>query len=212
MEMFENNEGQIGRFRRAANLLLNKCFLLKKLEETKQDYFFVVKNRKEFEEYFSFIGYGVDVDEMQGVIALVNNGGSGRIHLKKQETIFLLILRLLYAEKRRELSLSNDVIISIEDIQEKYNILRITAKANLDKTMLRENIKLFKRFNLISALDGDSVMPEAKILIYPSILFAARNEDINKYYDEVIQKVKTLTDGIEVTADEEEDFEDEENV
>lgn len=53
---------------------------------------------------------------MQGVVALTSQQGTGRLRLKKIESILLLILRLLYIEKRKELSLLMPLEIIRNDI------------------------------------------------------------------------------------------------
>lgn len=100
MEIFAESAIQQEKFRTAANKLLNACFIVKKKEETRNDYVFILQHRQLFSEYFSYLGYQVEINEGHGVVALVNINGTGRLRLKKIESILLLILRLLYLEKR----------------------------------------------------------------------------------------------------------------
>lgn len=191
------------KFRKAANMLLNNCFVLKKKEDTRNEYIFITQNKEEFKEYFDLLGYKLDINEMQGVCALVNSNGTGRIRLKKAESIFLLILRLLYVEKRKELSLNDEIVVLTEDIQEKYNMLKIEAKITLDKTMIRENIRLFKKYNIVTNIDSDVTMPEARIKIHPSVLFAVPNENLNELADTIKDKLNKYFKGGEPNDDEE---------
>ena len=50
------------------------------------------------------------------------------MNLKLYESIILLILRILYDEKKRELSISDEVIVNLGDIQDKYLSLQIRDK------------------------------------------------------------------------------------
>ena len=104
------------KFRSAANKLLGECFLLKKHKDTASDYNYILNNKDAFVEYFEILGYEVIIDEQNGVIGLNNPAGTGRIHLKKIESVLLLILRLLYIEKRKQLSQIQDVIIIADEI------------------------------------------------------------------------------------------------
>jgi len=158
MEILKESVVQKEKFRIAANKLLNNCFIIKKKEDTRNDYIFIVQNKELFIEYFDLLGYKIEINEMQGVVALINVGGTGRLRLRKIESIILLILRLLYIEKRKELSLNEEVVVLSDEIHEKYNMLKIEAKANLDKTIFRDTIRLFKRYNIISNLDSDITM------------------------------------------------------
>lgn len=191
MEIFKESTVQKEKFRGCANKLLNSCFLLKKKEDTRNDYIFLLQNKELFYEYFDLLGYKIDINEMYGVASLVSYTGTGRLRLKKNESILLLILRLLYIEKRKELSLNDDVVVTTEEIHQKYDMLNIDSKQKLDKSTLRSTFSTFRKYNLIQSLDSDILDYEARIKIYPSILFAITNENIDMMYNGVIEKLNT---------------------
>ncbi len=203
MEVFKESQVQKEKFRATANKLLNSCFVIKKKEDTRNDYVFILQNKVLFVEYFDLLGYKIDINENQGVAALTNINGTGRLRLKKIESIILLILRLLYIEKRKELSLTDDVVVLTDEINQKYNMLKIEAKANLDKTTLREAMRLFKRYNIVTMIDRDVTMSDARIKIYPSVLFAVPNDNLNSIYDAINEKLNQYAMGGESIDDEE---------
>lgn len=203
MEILKESVIQKEKFRTAANKLLNNCFIIKKKEDTRNDYIFIVQNKDLFFEYFDLLGYKIEINEMQGVVALSNVGGTGRLRLKKIESIILLILRLLYIEKRKELSLNEEVVVLSDEIHEKYNMLKIESKSNLDKTVFRDTIRLFKRYNIISNIDSDITMSDARIKIYPSVLFAVSNDNLTMMYDAINEKLNKYLNGGEQNDDEE---------
>lgn len=207
--MFEElmeSAAQKERFRIAANKLLNQCFLLRKREDTKKEYIFVRQNRELFLPFFDLLGYDLKINEDQGVIGIVNQFGTGRLSLGKYESVFLLILRVLYVEKRKELgTFSEEVTVLMEEIREKYVMLKIKAKPLLDKGAERHMISLFRKFNLIQNLDGDVSQPDARIIIYPSIIMAVDVEDINEYYAMTEQKLREYAGG-SADGESEEDF------
>lgn len=207
--MFEElmeSAAQKERFRIAANKLLNQCFLLRKREDTKKEYIFVRQNRELFLPFFDLLGYDLKINEDQGVIGIVNQFGTGRLSLGKYESVFLLILRVLYVEKRKELgTFSEEVTVLMEEIREKYAMLKIKAKPLLDKGAERHMISLFRKFNLIQNLDGDVSQPDARIIIYPSIIMAVDAEDINEYYAMTEQKLREYAGGSS-DGESEEDF------
>jgi hypothetical protein len=163
MEIFAESQVQKEKFKIAANKLLNSCFIIKKKEDTRSDYIFILQNNEMFTEYFNLLGYSLVINETQGVIALNSSTGTGRLRLKKIESIILLILRLLYIEKRKDLSLTEDVMVLSEEIHQKYSMLKIQAKPNLDKTTLREAARLFKKYNIILPIDRDVTTVDARI-------------------------------------------------
>lgn len=202
MEVFNESQVQKEKFRTAANKLLNSCFIIKKKEDTRNDYIFIIQNKELFAEYFDLLGYKIEINENQGVVALTNIKGTGRLRLKKIESIILLILRLLYIEKRKELSLTEEVVALTDEIHQKYSMLKIEAKTNLDKTTLRDIIRLYKRYNILTNIDRDVTLSDARIKIYPSVLFAIPNENLNSIYDAINDKLNQYAMGGESNDDE----------
>lgn len=171
-------------FSRICNRLLSCCFLCKRNETNKADYYFVRKYREKFTEYLSLLGYRLEINEEYGVVQLTNPQNYNRYNLKLMESVLLLILRILYDEKRRELSMSDEVIINVGDIHEKFMSLKIRDKM-IDKTTLRNAISTFKRFQLIETLDKDVANEDTRIIIFDAILMAVRVEDIKKAYEKL---------------------------
>jgi hypothetical protein len=171
-------------FSRICNRLLSNCFLCKRNETTRADYYFIVKYREKFSSYLSLLGYRLEINEEYGVVQLTNPQNYNRYNLKLFESVILLILRILYDEKKRELSVSDEVIVNVGDIHEKFMSLKIRDKM-IDKTTLRNAISTFKRFKLIEMLDGDLSSEETRIIIFDSILMAVRVEDIKQAYEKL---------------------------
>lgn len=171
-------------FSRICNRLLSNCFLCKRNETNKADYYFVLKHREKFLEYLSLLGYRLEINEEYGVVQLTNPQNYNRYNLKLYESIILLILRILYDEKKRELSMSDEVIINVGDIHEKFMSLKIRDKM-IDKTTLRNAVSSFKKFQLIETLDRDLSNEDTRIIIFDSILMAVRVEDIKLAYEKL---------------------------
>lgn len=190
------------RFRVATNKLLSNCFILKKKEDTKEEYYFILNNKELFSEYFAMSGFELVVNESFGVISLTNNFGTNRVKLKKVESIILLILRLLYVEGRKSLYQTEDVIITMEDIHTKINMLRVLEKT-IDKTTLKASFSMMRRFNFLEIIDRDVTDNECRIKLYPSILFGVNNENILTLSEEINDKISTYKKGDEREDDEE---------
>ena len=80
-------------FGRVCNRLLGTCFLCKGNQNTRPDYYFVLKYRKEFKEYLGVLGYRLEINEEYGVVQLTSPRGINRMNLKLYDSIVLLILR-----------------------------------------------------------------------------------------------------------------------
>lgn len=207
LEVIGNSNSQKEKFSKAANNLLNHCFILKKKEDTRQDYIFIKDNKEQFNLVFDLLGYDIKIDEEIGLISISNRNGTGRLQFSKFESILFLIIKLLYLEKRNDLSTSGDnVIVTIQEIRDKYNILKIKNKQKLDKTSEKQIISLFKRYNLIRNLSPDISLGETRIEIFPSIMIAIPNEGINYLYENVKDKLNEYELGDE-NADTDEETE-----
>ena len=198
MELFE---GMLQRdkdeFRRICNRLMSTCFLVKRNEATKADYYFVLRKKEVFERYLDVLGFQLEISESYGVIQLISRENYNHLRLRLFDSIILLILRILYDEKKRELSLT-DVVVNIGEIQEKFLSLKLRDK-QIDKTTMNNALRLFKRFNLVEMINGGVLTEDSTILIYDSILMAIRAEDIHRVH-ELIGKYRR-----EDSADEEAD-------
>ena len=165
-----------------ANYLLNNCFLMGTVDTTREKYYYVINHEESFRQIFLPIGYTLVVHRNLRVIQLINNHGSGRVILKKYESIILLILRLLYVEKRESLSTSEDMVFTtVEEIKNEYEKLNLPRK--FDRVLLEESLRNIKRYNLLKVEDRLSDV-DAKIRIYPSVMLAMPDANINKAYEE----------------------------
>lgn len=178
-------------FKDIANKLLASTFLARDKKDNKDNYYFVVSYKEVFDEFFAILGYEVKLDQGVGSIMLKSDQNTGFLKLRRDETIILLILRILYHERLKETSLNENVVIAVLDIHEKYNFLEI--KKRINKTDLVSALRLFRRFNLIETI-GDITMSNTKVVIMPTILYAINTEEITEVYNTVSRIVSEAGD------------------
>lgn len=178
-------------FKDIANKLLASTFLARDKKDNKDNYYFVVSYKEVFDEFFAILGYELKLDQGIGAIMLSSDQNTGFLKLRRDETIILLILRLLYHERLKETSLNENVVISVLDIHEKYNYLEI--KKRINKTDLVSALRLFRRFNLIETI-GDITMSNTKVVIMPTILYAINTEEITEVYNTISRIVSEAGD------------------
>lgn len=176
------NNSDKGEFIRVVNLLLSLTFVNKKHPDQRRDYYFIERHEELFCQYLALAGWELRHDAVHGVYQAINSQDLNRLRLKLEESIMLLLIRLIYEEKRKELHLSEHVSFRVRELQEKYAALKI-SKRPINKKALREGLALFKRFHLLEILDGDVTDPECRLLIYPAILLAVRVEDVRQVYE-----------------------------
>lgn len=178
-------------FKDISNKLLASTFLARDKKDNKDNYYFVVSYKEVFDEFFAILGYEVKLDQGVGSIMLKSDQNTGFLKLRRDETIILLILRILYHERLKETSLNENVVITVLDIHEKYNFLEI--KKRINKTDLVSALRLFRRFNLIETI-GDITMSNTKVVIMPTILYAINTEEITEVYNTVSRIVSEAGD------------------
>ena len=95
-----------------ANYLLNHCFVLGGVEDQRAKYLYVQDHLNEVRAVFAPLGYSVVLypAPLQAA-ALVNEHEGSQARLLKYESILLLVLRLLYLQKRESLSASADQVL-----------------------------------------------------------------------------------------------------
>ena len=184
-----------------ANYLLNNCFLIGNVDSTREKYYYVINHEERFRQLFQPIGYTLVIHRNLRVVQLINNHGTGRLAIKKYESIMLLIFRLLYVEKRESPSTSEDkVVVTVEEIKNEYEKLNLPRK--FDKVLLEDSLRNIKRYNLVQPLDKLLDM-DAKIQIYASVMLAMPDTTISTAYEQTSKLLAQY-----VNSDEEEENDD----
>lgn len=141
-------------------------------------------HREVINDYFKPLGFEVEINKIWKTAQLVNVEQHNKYKFNLMDSITLLILRILYHEKMEELRISDNVMITVSDIQEKFIILDFKDRL-IDKTSLRNSLSTLRRFNILRFLDKDITMGDTRIIIYPTILMVVRSEKINKVFDKL---------------------------
>ena len=163
-----------------ANYLLNHCFVIGNLDSTREKYYLITNNEEELQTIFRPLGYSVVINRTLRVAQLVNLHEWGRLEFQKYETILLLILRLLYVEKRETLSVSEQLVtVTVEEVEAEYNKLNLPRK--LDRRTLEAALRTFKKYNLALAIDRLE-NSSARIQILSSVMLALPEQAITKAY------------------------------
>jgi hypothetical protein len=77
------NVSQKNTFRECANKLISYTFLARDKEDNKEDYYFVVSFQSLFEEFFSILGYEIEIDQALGTIMLSSDNNSNVLRLNR---------------------------------------------------------------------------------------------------------------------------------
>lgn len=188
LEKFEElNSGQRSMFARTCLRLLSTGFLARDKIDNKEMYYFLISYKKYFDEYFEIMNYEIILDRENGAAQLVHKDSSNILRLKKEETLILLILRILYHQHLADTSVNDNVIVSIDELHQYYDSLELKRKIN--KTDLVKVLRMYKKFNIIEPI-GDITKSSSKVIIFPTILMAINTTAINDVYD-LISRIET---------------------
>ena len=160
--------------------------MLKECMDTKTAYFFILKEKDLFTVYFDLLGYDIKIREEFGVIALDNSYGTGRIRLRLLDSIILLILRLIYIEERKKLSQTEQVIVLVDELYERYRGLKYERMKKQD---MRSALGLLKKYHIVNNIEADMGNPDTRLQIYPSVMLALDTSELDKVYAETNDKL-----------------------
>ena len=179
-------------FSDATTKLLASAFLARDKRDNKELYYFILSFKNYFDEYFGIIGYELEIDREHGAIQLKTKDNQNLLRLKKDESLILLILRILYHQHLAETSVNDNVIVTIDEVHERYDHLELKKKIN--KTDLIQVLRLYRRFNLLETL-GDITQGSTRLVLYPTILMAINTASINEVI-ETIARITTKEGGV----------------
>jgi len=152
-------------FKTALHILTSKTFIIRGIDKEQELYDFTIRNIALFETWFSCMDAILVRDESLGVIAFRGSGNT-RLRFSRDEICAVLVLRLLYEDKRLEVSLHKFPVMSVREFQDKYNAM---TGEEIKKTALIKVLSRLSSCKLISIESNDYADPEAIIQLYPSI-------------------------------------------
>jgi hypothetical protein len=153
------------RFKTAVHTLTSRTFIIRGLDKERELYDFVIRNFKLFEAWFSCMDASLVRDEGLGAVAFQGSGRT-RLYFSKEEICAVLALRLLYEDKKLEVSLAAFPAITVTDFQQKYNAI---TGAEIKKTALGNVLRRLASCKLVGIDSQDMADPDGLIRLYPSI-------------------------------------------
>lgn len=176
--------------------LLKVNFLLRRINS--EMYLFILSHKDMFILFFQYINFDFIVREDKELAYIKSNDEKLSKNLTKNETICLLVLRLLYQRKIDEVSLSNDIEITIKELQDQ--LFAVGFDSNNDrvkKSILNDMLRTFKQHNIVYYNDQDTNLDNTIITIYPSIEVAMDFKEM----EQILIRLESLSNGEEADLD-----------
>ena len=191
-------------FRTVIHILTSKTFIIRGIDKERELYDFTLRNIALFDAWFLCMNANLVRDESAGVVAF-RCSGSNRLFFSKDEICAVLVLRLIYEEKRLEVRLSKFPVISIRDFQDKFNAM---TGEEIKKTALIKILSRLSSCKLISIESHDYTDPEGIIQLYPSIPLSIDRNALDAALTALNKTAEGKTSEQEAADSEEDDAED----
>lgn len=187
------SDQELEKLKELINQLLGVNFLLKEFD--RENYLVARRHREALTDYFRFLGWELVIDERHECIALISPRMEHRRRLNREESIWLLVLRLIYQEKRQGLSLSEFPMTTLYEIRTKYQTFRLPF---VKQTQLRQLVSFCKKYNLIDIQDVDITLDDCRFVLFHSLLHVIETEQV----EVLTEKIRRYDRGEEVEFDE----------
>ncbi|MCI9630604.1 DUF4194 domain-containing protein [Thomasclavelia cocleata] len=163
------NDSKKEEFSRLTNKLLSYNYICASRPRDLDDYYKIIADLDLYVSYFALMDYVLENHSVDKVVNLYNLQNYNRYSFKKNESVILLLLRKFYYQKMQEISLLDDITITLQQLHDAINTTGIFGK-RINKSELKEVFRVLKRYNIID-LTGNSDDDNAVIIIYPTILY-----------------------------------------
>lgn len=164
----------------ALNRLLTCNFLVR--ERDRETYMFIRRHREAAQAFFRYLGWEFIVDERHEVIYVQGVDSGIRRSLSRDETLWMLILRLIYQEKREALSLSEFPVVTLYDIRVKFDTFRLHW---LNATTLDRLIRVCSRYHLLEALDTDYRSDDSRFRLFHSWIYLIDMDEVRTIIERI---------------------------
>lgn len=164
------------------NHLIATNFLVKDLD--RNSYYVANRHKERLEEFFNVLGWDFILDDRHEVIFVTSPKMSHRKRFTKEETIWMLVLRMIYQEKREGISLSEFPIITLHEIKSKFETFRLP---NLKKSNVIECIRLCKNYQLLEPIGADWHSDDCRFRMFHSWLYMIDAKSVQQLNHKILR-------------------------
>lgn len=187
----ELTEKEKGDFKDTIIRFLKVNFILKKINNDL--YIFILRHRDLFSLFFEYLNFEFKLREDKELAYIKCNDNKLSKNFTKNETLCLLVLRLLYQKKLDEVSLSSDIEITVEELQNELFASGFEGASSdrVKKSNLIETLRTFKKHNIVAYNSDELGLDKSIITIYPSIEVAMDFKEMS----EIVTRLDMLKGG-----------------
>lgn len=201
-ELSPNEQAQ---FAEAVRRLLAEGIIWREEETDRRVYNFLVRRRELVADYLQVAGWELRHDERVAVFHIVHREGAHRRRLSRDSTVWLLLLRLIYAEQRESLkvTLTRHPVTTVGEVAARYAEF-FPGKAVRKKTSLEDALRTLQHLKLIRPAGGAGTLrasnSEQMIELLPTLEIVVPASEISavaaslREYDRSVMEDEEETD------------------
>jgi len=197
LDLKESEKNNVSRI---INKLLQVNFITKRKPGDTNDYRFILAFKEVFESYLALADFRLNIHRETEVVYIENEQLFNHMRLRKTESILILILRILYQHKKDYVTLDEDVEIYLHEIHSELTRIGYLDHKRITKDRLKPALTFLRNYNIIDYIDR-GLHDDARIKIYPTILYVTNYESIK----EVVDKYEGYTEGVKPDEETDED-------
>ncbi|MBI3942645.1 MAG: DUF4194 domain-containing protein [Chloroflexi bacterium] len=150
--------GEQAQFAEAVRRLLADGLIWREDENDRRIYTFLVRRRELVADYLQVAGWELRFEERVNIFHVVHREHAHRRRLSRDTTIWLLLLRLIYAEQRESMAvqLTRYPVVPVAEVAGRYAAF-FPGQVVRKKTSLDEALRTLQSLKLIRAAGGGSL-------------------------------------------------------
>lgn len=149
-------------FAEAVRHLLADGLIWREAEDDRRVYSFLLRRRELVADYLAVAGWELRHEERIGAFHVVHREGTHRRRFSRDATLWLLLLRLIYAEKRErlEVSLTRYPVVEVSEVVQRY--AEFFPGQNVRKrSSLSDALRSFQVLKLVRAAGGGVIRTDS---------------------------------------------------
>lgn len=145
-------------FAQAVRRLLADGLLWREDDSDRPVYHFLLRRRELVADYLAVGGWELRHEERVSLFHVVHREGAHRRRLTREQTVWLLLLRLIYAEKRErlEVSLTRFPVVEVGAVAQRYAEF-FPGQHVRKRTSLVDALRTFQTLKLVRAAGGGAI-------------------------------------------------------
>jgi len=159
-------------FAEGVRRLLADGLIWREEESERRIYHFIARRAALARDYLSVAGWELRHDERLGIFQVAHSEGAHRRRFNRDTTIWLLLLRMIYAEKRErlEITLTRYPVVTVGEVIQRYSEF-FPGQTIRKKGSLEDALRALQNLKLIRAGGGVPRVndPEQLIELLPTL-------------------------------------------